>query len=61
MMFMARERWGAFSVIDHKNTAAYVPEVLLYDKLVIPVPPKDNRVGKVEPIRLEARSSQRQT
>ncbi len=38
---MARERWGTFSVIDHKNAAALVPEVLLYDRLVLPVPPDD--------------------
>src|SRR5262245_57647189 len=35
---MARERWGTFSVIDHKDPAALVPEVLIYDRLVIPVP-----------------------
>lgn len=35
---MSRERWGTFSVIDHRNTVALVPEVLLYDRLVIPVP-----------------------
>jgi hypothetical protein len=33
-----RERWGSFSVIDHTDPAAFVPEVLLYDRLVIPVP-----------------------
>lgn len=35
---MTSERWGAFSVIDHKDTAALIPEILLYDRLVIPVP-----------------------
>jgi len=35
---MTRERWGTFSVIDHKDTSAFIPEVLLYDRLVIPVP-----------------------
>lgn len=35
---MARERWGAFSVIDHKDTTALIPEILLYDRLLIPVP-----------------------
>jgi hypothetical protein len=35
---MTSERWGAFSVIDYKNTELLVPEVLLYDRLVIPVP-----------------------
>jgi len=38
---MTQERWGAFSVIDHKNTELLVPEVLLYDRLVIPVPYND--------------------
>jgi hypothetical protein len=37
-MSMTRERWGAFSVVDHINAAALVPEILLYDRLVIPVP-----------------------
>jgi hypothetical protein len=38
---MTRERWGTFSVIDHKNAAALVPDVLLYDRLVLPVPTTD--------------------
>ena len=36
-----RPRWGTFSVIDHKDTAALVPEILLYDRLVFPVPDGD--------------------
>ena len=50
------ERWGTFSVRDHifslgdharddfpyVNNAPFVSEVLLYDRLVIPVPPSDN-------------------
>jgi hypothetical protein len=36
---MMRQRWGTFSVIDHKDPARLIPEVLLYDHLVIPVPP----------------------
>jgi len=39
---MSRERWGTFSVIDHKNPATLVPEVLLYDRLVLPVPPNED-------------------
>jgi hypothetical protein len=35
---MIRQRWGTFSVIDAQNPARLTPEVLLYDKLVIPVP-----------------------
>ncbi len=38
---MTRERWGTFSVIDHKDSSAFIPEVLLYDRLVIPVPCDD--------------------
>jgi hypothetical protein len=33
-----RPRWGSFSVIDHLDTAALTTEILLYDKLVFPVP-----------------------
>ncbi len=36
---MNRERWGSFSVIDHKDPAGLIPEILIYDRLVIPVPP----------------------
>ena len=35
---MSRERWGTFSVRDHLTDAPFVSEVLLYDRLVIPVP-----------------------
>ena len=37
---MARERWGSFSVRDHLNTRALATDVLLYDRLIFPVPPK---------------------
>lgn len=33
--------WGTFSVRDHLKPGAFITEVLLYDRLVIPVPPKD--------------------
>jgi hypothetical protein len=36
--FMNRERWGTFSVVDHQRPQAFVAEVMLYDKLIIPVP-----------------------
>jgi hypothetical protein len=38
---MSSERWGAFSVIDHIDAAALAADVLLYDRLVLPVPPDD--------------------
>jgi hypothetical protein len=33
------ELWGTFSVHDHCRRGAFVAEVLMYDKLLIPVPP----------------------
>jgi hypothetical protein len=38
---MSRERWGTFSVRDHLGPKAFVADVLLYDRLVIPFPPND--------------------
>ena len=35
---MTIERWGAFSVIDHKNDRQLATEVLIYDRLLIPTP-----------------------
>ncbi len=35
---MKRQRWGTFSVIDHKDPVGLGTEVLMYDRLVIPVP-----------------------
>lgn len=35
---MPVERWGAFSVIDYKDAKKLAAEVLLYDRLVIPMP-----------------------
>jgi hypothetical protein len=35
---MQLDTWGAFSVTDHLGPRAFVADVLLYDKLVIPVP-----------------------
>jgi len=36
---MKTELWGTFSVKDHIRPRPFVAEVLLYDKLMIPVPP----------------------
>jgi hypothetical protein len=32
-----RERWGAFAVRDHVSSAPFVTDVLLYDRLIIPI------------------------
>lgn len=36
---MGKQIWGTFSVKDHSDPNAFVAEVMLYDRLVIPVPP----------------------
>jgi hypothetical protein len=56
---MSRERWGTFSVMDHQLPNAFVAEVLLYDRLVIPVPPNEDerkrwRETKRDPDKLDA-------
>jgi hypothetical protein len=43
-----RERWGAFSVRDHISIAPFVSEVLLYDRLIIPVPDPDDKQAEVD-------------
>jgi hypothetical protein len=35
---MSIERWGAFSVIDHKDAKKLAAEVILYDRLILPQP-----------------------
>jgi hypothetical protein len=36
---MNTERWGTLSVRDHKNISAFITDIILYDRLVIPIPP----------------------
>ncbi len=38
---MGKQVWGTFSVKDHCDPNSFIAEVLLYDRLVIPVPPDD--------------------
>jgi len=35
---MAKEVWGTFSVKDHCDPDAFIAEVMLYDRLVVPIP-----------------------
>src|SRR5690349_7271426 len=37
------ELWGTFSVMDHLQKGAFLAEAILYDTLVIPVPPDPER------------------
>src|SRR6266436_8644595 len=39
---MARQIWGCYAVADHKEPRAFVADVLLYERLVVPVPPPDD-------------------
>jgi hypothetical protein len=45
---MAKQVWGTFSVKDHLNPGAFVTEVMLYDRLVLPVPPDDGERARWE-------------
>ena len=40
---MSIERWGAYSVVDHKDARKLAADVLLYDRLVLPTPPDQDR------------------
>lgn len=40
---MTTEVWGTFSVADHMSAGAFLKEVMLFDRLVVPVPPEDDR------------------
>jgi hypothetical protein len=42
------QRWGSFSVRDHLPEQAFVLETLLYDRLIIPVPPEKKDDPKQE-------------
>jgi len=44
---MGKQVWGTFSVKDHCNPNAFVAEVMLYDRLVIPVPPQNDHKEQV--------------
>ena len=35
---MSREVWGTYSVTDHLNERAFLADLMLYDRLVLPVP-----------------------
>lgn len=42
------ERWGALSVRDHKDTASLITNVLLYDRLVMPIPSNESEKSRWE-------------
>jgi hypothetical protein len=44
------ELWGTFSVKDHLRERAFVAEVLLYDRLVIPRPPTNSWLTLASPL-----------
>jgi len=40
---MTIERWGAFSVVDHKDARKFAADVLVYDRLLLPIPVDSDR------------------
>jgi hypothetical protein len=40
---MPIRRWATYSVRDHNHPDAFVADVLLYDRLIVPVPPAGDR------------------
>src|SRR5262245_23696369 len=40
---MSHQFWGVYAVTDHKVHRAFVADVLLYERLVVPVPPAGTR------------------
>jgi hypothetical protein len=42
------ELWGTFSVMDHRRKGAFLAEIVLYDQLVIPIPPNPERAESDE-------------
>ncbi len=42
---MARLLWGCYSVADHLEPRAFVADLLLYDRLVIPVSGRHGAMG----------------
>lgn len=40
------ETWGTYSVRDHSRSRAFVADVLLYDRLMIPYPPNEAEVER---------------
>jgi hypothetical protein len=42
------ELWGTFSVWDHVQPGAFLAEVVMYDRLVIPVPPNPDQAQTPE-------------
>src|SRR4051812_19829867 len=46
---MGHEVWGAYSVRDHLPDQAFAADVMIYDRLVVPVPPsRDTSRGDEE-------------
>jgi hypothetical protein len=43
---MPKELWGTFSVADHLSERAFVAEVLIYDRVVVPTPHDDEARDK---------------
>jgi hypothetical protein len=45
---MSKEYWGTYAVNDHCAKGAFVADLMLYDRLVVPFPPNDKEVARWE-------------
>lgn len=50
-----KELWATYSVKDHRLPRAFVADVMLYDRLVIPIPPREGKEHDREWKRWESR------
>lgn len=41
-----RQRWAAFSVRAHRDLAALATDILLYDRIILPVPEDDTEYDR---------------
>lgn len=53
------EIWGTFSVMDHVKQGAFLAEVVMYDRLVIPIPPDPEHAETPEDLRFAEKQWER--
>ena len=41
---VSEQLWGTYSVADHCNAYPFVADLVLYDRLVVPVPPGGDKM-----------------
>jgi len=51
--------WGTFSVMDHMRPGAFLSQVVMYDRLLIPVPPDPDRAETPEDLKFAVEQQKR--